>query len=366
MDRLNQLRVRANDGDRAAQRTLDNTFGFPVGTYAMLVDSSNGIKDAAHRGDVESMISLAEIYITGLGINKNLRLAEFWLKAATERGNNRALYELGKFYYTSLGDYERALSYVSAAVRTSTETNEPISGVAPQEVDSILHTLSALAKSSDEADTGPTFDTKIDELRWYFTQLDLSAKQVFIGNLRNNPSEETSSHPKFRKLVNDCIKEYNADVRKHNSEVRLQDLRAYFDGLEHPGKLEFIHKLQENPPEIKNQPKYRSFANKCIATYNADVRLHNLKIMDMMRYPGPRPIPRPAGGARLVADVPAEVPGHNLASAQLDAKVEQLHYYGSSCENCRHSGHRHCGDFSAILPRWREMGYNVCLKWERL
>ena len=219
------------------------------------------------------------------------------------------------------------------------------------------------------------FATKIEELRWHFYRLNLLEKLDFIEKLQTRPPENVINYPKFRKFVNECIQNYNVEVRRHNSRVRMQELRAYFRGLNFPAKLEFIRKLQAKPPAVKNHPKYRRFTNECVWEYNLEVMSHNEAVMRKGRA-WVRSSPRPAA-AEEVAESALAVPAesshietkpenwdYDAVTALLDAQVEQMHYYGATCDNCRQLGRDYCDNFSRILPRWKEKGYNLCQKWE--
>jgi hypothetical protein len=378
MKKLNETAKRANKGDRIAQWTIEQTFGHPPGSYSQLIAAAIESRDGALRGEADAMVSLGHVYFMGLGFDKNIRLAEHWYKEAANKGNLQGLYELGKLYFATQGDHDRAKAYIMAAVNTSIESGEPIPGVPPEEVASTLQTLAELSKLDVGAQgAAKGFAAKIDELRWHFSELNLLEKQKFIENLQNNPPEDTKNHPKFRKFVNECIENYNTLVKRHNSEVKMQDLLTYYDGLNLPKKLDFIQKLQETPPEIKSQPRYRNLANKCIADYNAEVRRRNLHVLDIERAGGPKAVSL----AKISKNVQKDEQHMEEASrpeavqiadwsfdgvrAQLDAQVEQLHYYGSSCDNCRFLDSDYCDNFSRILSRWKERGYNVCQKWER-
>ena len=228
------------------------------------------------------------------------------------------------------------------------------------------------------------FAAKIEELRWHFYYKDLLGKLHFIEKLQTRPPKDVRDDPRFRRFVNECIRNYNSEVRRHNSYVRMQELRAYFRGLNFPTKLEFIRKLQTNPPEVRNHPKYRRFTNECIIDYNAEARYRNQRLIERERArnnpppvvaPAPAPAPDfdeipPLGGYEGIQ--PATEPAgpredfweYDAEAAILDAKVEELHHNGASCSNCRHLGREFCDNFGRILPRWSEKGYNVCQLWE--
>ncbi|MDR2183410.1 MAG: hypothetical protein LBE55_04480 [Clostridiales bacterium] len=380
MSRINELTIRANKGDTSAQRNLDRTFGQPIGTYGRLVANAKRNQVAAARGSVDAMISLGYAYAAGLGIDKDVKSAEFWFRRAANRGNLQALYELGKLFFHAYGDYERALPYIAAAVNSSAENGVPIPGVSPQEVHYTYQTVAAYVNYQDANYnaahfTLKNFDQKLNELRYYFYSLDLPSKQVFIGNLRNNPTDEIKNYPKFRKFLNECIKEYNRQVKHHNSQVRLQDLRAYFDGLSLPTKRDFIQKLQDSPPEIKNQPKYRRLANEVVADYNAKVRLRNLEFIDALleksrrqrRTAAKQDVKSAQTDQAPQAQAQTSVPDIDKGQedARLDAIVAHLHYYGASCANCRFFHPSHRCNVGIVFSRWKREGYNVCEKWAR-
>jgi len=224
------------------------------------------------------------------------------------------------------------------------------------------------------------FMAKIEELRWHFQGKDLLGKLHFIDKLQTRPPIDVRQDPRYRRFVNECIRSYNTEIRQHNSQVRLQEMRIYFRSLDFPTKLGFIRKLQAKPPEIRNHPKYRIFANECIREYNAEARRHNERLIELERArDNPPPIaapPRrivkkrrsPDGYESTYTSEPPDAHESNWkydpVEALLDARVEELHYNGASCSNCRHLGRQHCNDFGRILPRWMDRGYNVCQIWE--
>jgi len=236
--------------------------------------------------------------------------------------------------------------------------------------------------------------TKIEELRWHFYGKDLVGKLHFIDKLQTRPPKEVRDHARYRKFVNECIRSYNAEVRRHNSAVRMQELRAYFRGLNFPTKLEFIRKLQSNPPEVRNHPKYRRLTNEFIHEYNTEARRRNHILIERARMQNSLPpqvaleiFEAPAPKAPESLQVPQEriyeaihynepaqydqpVVGstednweYDAVAALTDAKVEELHHNGASCGNCRHLGREYCDNFGRILTRWMQKGYNVCQNW---
>lgn|GEM_PF-4374889 len=124
------------------------------------------------------------------------------------------------------------------------------------------------------------FVAKIEQMRWYFGGLELPRKLEFIQKLRSTLPEDAGGFPQYRKFVNECIQDYNEKVRRHNSDVRIQELRGYYNELNHPTKLAFIEKLQEHPPEIRNHSKYRKLANDCIEEYNTEARRRNNQTLE--------------------------------------------------------------------------------------
>jgi len=366
MQNLGDLIARANRGDIEAQRIIEGATGQPEGLYSQLLATTLDNNKKAVGGDVEAMIALGSAHYAGIGVRRNIKLARYWYREAAKKGDMLAMYRLGVLYYVAHNNYERALQYVMAAVNRSIQTRVRIPKVTAEEVNHTIETLSVLVRARDwerniARYTASDFASKIEALRWYFGRLSLPAKQEFIRNLQYSASTHLKNYPKYRKFVNECVAAYNADVKKHNSEVQLQDLRAYFDDLNFPSKFEFIQKLQTSPPEIKNQPRYRKLTNEAVADYNTEIRQYNRQIMEIRELQKPRPVSR----NKVAKNIPTDRDRvYSEVAAQLDAHIAHLHYYGCSCKNCLHLNRGHCNNFAAILPRWRQEGYDVCQKWE--
>lgn len=310
MERLTELVARAKYDDREMQPAIERASEPPEDVLAQLLAAFAEFKNDAPHEDVRTV----------------------------KKNNPRGMYELSKLHFASHYDYDAEQLYIIEDFDAPEEADVDVKDAGLPKSKALKQYTSYIPSKN--------FELKIEELRWYFRSLGLVEKLKFIGNLQNNPPEDTKNYPIFRKFVNECIRIYNSEVRKHNSEMRMKDLRAYFNELNFPTKLEFIRKLQATPPAIRNQQKYRGFTNECISDYNAEVRQRNFRIIN-----------------NKVARNPHDAA--NIISTQFDAKVAQLHYYGSSCRNCRHLNKEYCGSFSGILPSWKEKGYNVCQKWEQ-
>ena len=95
MTDLNKTIAHANAGDRQAQREVEAAIGQPEGYYARLVASFEETKKAAETGSITDMTLLGQFYYTGVGTDKNVRLAKHWLgKAAAKKPE--AMYHLSQ------------------------------------------------------------------------------------------------------------------------------------------------------------------------------------------------------------------------------------------------------------------------------
>ena len=104
MNNLSRTIARANAGDRKAQREVEIAMGQPEGYYARLVDSIHETKRAAEAGSVADMAMLGQFYYTGIGTNKNVRMAEYWLEKAAAQNDPGAMYHLGQIYFAEHSD----------------------------------------------------------------------------------------------------------------------------------------------------------------------------------------------------------------------------------------------------------------------
>ena len=57
----------------------------------------------AEKGDVESMVAIAEMYCSGTTIEQDDQVCGMWMKRAAEKGHIRAQYMLGRMYELGLG-----------------------------------------------------------------------------------------------------------------------------------------------------------------------------------------------------------------------------------------------------------------------
>lgn len=57
----------------------------------------------AEKGNVESMVEIAEMYCSGTTIEQDDQICGMWMKRAAEKGHIRAQYILGRMYELGLG-----------------------------------------------------------------------------------------------------------------------------------------------------------------------------------------------------------------------------------------------------------------------
>ena len=137
MNDLTKTITRANAGDRQAQREVEIAIGQPEGYYARLVDSIQETKKAAEAGSVADMATLGQFYYTGIGTDKNVRLAEHWLERAAAQNDAGAMYHLGQIYFAEYGDrLHEARELIEKAMEFG-----PIPGVSIEDARTTLSTV---------------------------------------------------------------------------------------------------------------------------------------------------------------------------------------------------------------------------------
>ena len=107
-------------------RMADSGYYFPAATELGKIMIENNqfnegirlLRKAALVGDVEAAHELAELYVEGKGVERNLNYAFAFYKIAALGGHMKAQYQLGKMYLDGRGipqDYEKALKWIGRA-----------------------------------------------------------------------------------------------------------------------------------------------------------------------------------------------------------------------------------------------------------
>ena len=84
-------------------------FGLAVVFAVVLAGCSTGqetvtrLTAEAEKGDVESMVKVAEMYCSGTNIEQDDQICGMWMKRAAEKGHTRAQYIVGRMYELGLG-----------------------------------------------------------------------------------------------------------------------------------------------------------------------------------------------------------------------------------------------------------------------
>jgi TPR repeat protein len=115
---VNELKVRAEAGDKAAMRTLADTY-FETQNFAQAIP---WYEKAAKVGDKKAQTSLGLIYYNGYGVEKNLAAAHKWWTFAALQNDPGAQNDLGNLYFNGEGveqDYEQAKHWYYEAARRS-------------------------------------------------------------------------------------------------------------------------------------------------------------------------------------------------------------------------------------------------------
>ena len=137
MNDLTKTITRANAGDHQARRDVEIAMGQPEGYFARLIDSIQDTKKAAAEGSAADMAKLGQFYYTGIGMDKNVLLAEYWLGKAAMQNDPGAMYHLGQIYFAEYGDrLHEAKELIERAMELG-----PIPGVSSEEARASLATV---------------------------------------------------------------------------------------------------------------------------------------------------------------------------------------------------------------------------------
>lgn len=70
---------------------------------------------AAKLGSADAQFYLGLMYLDGVGINKSIKMAKYWLEKAASQGHKRSLYYLGELMLKEYNDIESAIKYYKQA-----------------------------------------------------------------------------------------------------------------------------------------------------------------------------------------------------------------------------------------------------------
>lgn len=101
--------------DPAKMKLYSERYGIPVGK-----DTPTEIMRDAEKGSIEAQFSLGNMYLSGMGFEKDPQKAIFWFKKAAATGHAEALYNLGCCYFSGIGvpvDKMTAVMYYKKAAK---------------------------------------------------------------------------------------------------------------------------------------------------------------------------------------------------------------------------------------------------------
>ena len=140
MDDFAKIIARANAGDLSAQREVEEAMGQPEGYYTQLIGQIQETRKAAEAGSVADMTKLGQFYYVGIGTDKNVHLAEYWLGKATELNCPGAMYHLGQIYFAEYCDrLHESKDLIEKALKLGT-----IPGVKTEDAKTALTTVSMM------------------------------------------------------------------------------------------------------------------------------------------------------------------------------------------------------------------------------
>ena len=99
---LNDLKIRAEAGDKTATRQIAEAYYLGKGVEQDFKLAAQWYEKLAKQGDVRAQTSLGLIYARGYGVKKDMHLALKWLNLAAIQRDPGAQYSLSTIYF--LGD----------------------------------------------------------------------------------------------------------------------------------------------------------------------------------------------------------------------------------------------------------------------
>src|SRR5215203_2749105 len=96
---LNDLKIRAEAGDKTATRQMAEAYYLGKGVEQDLKLAAYWYEKLAKQGDVRAQTSLGLLYARGYGVEKNMPLAMKWLNLAAIQRDPGAQYSLSTLYF---------------------------------------------------------------------------------------------------------------------------------------------------------------------------------------------------------------------------------------------------------------------------
>ena len=122
---LDELRVRAEQGDTAAQDALGFRYLSGRGVPQDEAEAIRWFRLTAEQGDAVAQANLGSVYDAGRGVPQDFAEAVRWFRLAAEQGNAIAQFNLGNMYASGRGvpqdDVEAHTWFNLAAARSSGE-----------------------------------------------------------------------------------------------------------------------------------------------------------------------------------------------------------------------------------------------------
>src|SRR5471032_2588092 len=100
---LNDLKIRAEAGDKMATRQIAEAYYLGKGVDQDFKLAAQWYEKLAKQGDVRAQTSLGLIYARGYGVEKNMQLALKWLNLAAIQRDPGAQYSLSTIYFMGEG-----------------------------------------------------------------------------------------------------------------------------------------------------------------------------------------------------------------------------------------------------------------------
>ena len=118
-DALNELKIRADAGDRTATRQLAETYYLGRGVEQDNKQAAFWYEKLAKQGDVRAQTTLGLLYFRGVGLERNYELAYKWWSLAAAR-DPAAQFNLGNLFFEGKGvpvDPAKAAEWYASAAR---------------------------------------------------------------------------------------------------------------------------------------------------------------------------------------------------------------------------------------------------------
>ena len=110
-DDIDQLRLKADQGDATAQNNLGFRYGYGIGVPQDDKEAVRWYRLAAEQGHASSQFNLGLMYDNGQGVPQDYKEAVRWYRLAAEQGDSDAQNNLGVMYDNGQGvpqDYSQA------------------------------------------------------------------------------------------------------------------------------------------------------------------------------------------------------------------------------------------------------------------